>query len=1266
MKRAKGFGKSSQSSDILRLFAQAEAHQGVGRFQEAQTLYRQILTLQPEHPQALQNLGGLLCVLGNPVEGEELLSRLVSLKPQDPTAYYNLGLAQESLQDFVQAETSYTRAVELSPNFAEAHNNLGNLALRQNHFAQAQTHFQKAVFLKPTFAEAHYNLGNTLLQLGQQQNIQAIITEAETAFRQAIVLKPDFVDGHYNLGSALLELGQRQGSISKLTEAEARFRKALALQPELHKARCNLGLAFAEMGQFSAARVCYDQALAQAPNDTATHNNRSHLLLLLGDFRAGWLDFERHWQAQSHRHFTQPYWDGSPLSGKRILLRAEHGLGDAIQFIRYAPLVKALGATVIVECRPAEERLFQTCQGIDQLVLEGDPLPEFDVHTALLNLPQIFRADLATIPAPPSYLSEPQICYFSEDLQDQLKTAPGLKVGVVWSPKQTLAIDYKRRCPLSCFAPLLQIPGLSWFSLYKGDQIDELAPYATQIVDIGSHVQDLADTAWAIAQLDLVITVDTSVAHIAGAMGKPTWVLLPFVPDWRWLLEREDCPWYPTARLFRQPHLGDWSTAIKKVESALGQPFAEKTVDPIFPLAKQYEQSGRVREAEDLYRQFLKKYPNHAQALQALGLLTLKLGDPFAAESSLQKAITLEPQNASLYVDLGLILEFQSRSAEAETSCLLAISIAPELPEAYNTLGNAQLAQGKLAEAEASYKQAIILNPTYAEAYCNLGNTLQEAGQYQAALDAYQHASTLQPSLIEAQANQAFIHLIRGEFEIGWQQYEWRWRTAGQHLTTFDGPLWQGEDLCGKRIFIYVEQGFGDTFQFIRYAQSLYENGATVIVMCRSGERRLLRNCTYIHQLLTQGESLPDFDYYVPLLSVPKILGTTLETIPAKIPYLQISNTHTPPEASQKQVQEASGFKIGLVWSASLLRFTDRKRGCPIQLFEGLFAVPELAWFSLYKGDQTGELAPYASQMIDLGTQFQDFADTAWAIQQMDLVITVDTAVAHLAGAMGKPTWVLLPHTADWRWLLEREDSPWYPTVRLFRQPNPGNWQAVIEAISVSLTDQFNLPDIKLVVRPHSLERQIPNTEVLRVYQLAVQNQEAGRLQEAATAFQHVLRMQPEHSDALNGLGLVYQELGDLSAAESMLRQAMLLRPTEPHYHFNLSLVLANQGKVQEAEVACQKAVSLDPEFAEALNTLGNLFASQGKFDASQKSYRRALVLRPDFAGTLNNLGNVLVAIGDQTEALACYEKALQIKPDLADAVNNRNYLLARIKTEGL
>jgi tetratricopeptide (TPR) repeat protein len=1271
VKQPKGFGKqptlpTPKRSEVPKLFAKAANLQQAGKLRDAETLYRQILQVQPDHQETLQNLGALLCLLGAPAAGEVFLTQLVALRPDLVLAHYNLGVAQESRQKWSEAQTSYRQALSIDPKFAEGHNNLGSVLFQQGQLTEAESCFRQALALDLHLADAHYNLGSLLVEVGQQENQIDAFQEAQTHLRHALLQKPDFADAQYNLGNAFLEIGQRQSDRSKLAEAEACFRQALTLNPQLLKARCNLGLALAEMGHFEVAKVCYDQTLSLDPEEISTHNNRSHLLLLLGDFQEGWQSFDYHWQAHIARNFPQPLWDGSDLQGKTILLWAEFGFGDAIQFLRYAPLVKALGARVVVECRSVESRLFEICSGIDQLIVQGEPLPDFDVHLPLLGLPKVFQTDLASIPATVPYLFPPTSTQIPEAIQEQLKTAPGLKVGLVWSPKLTLAIDYKRQCPLAEMRNLFALSEISWFSLYKGNQSEDLIDFP-QITDVGAHCEDFADTAWAISQLDLVITVDTAVAHLAGALGKTTWLLLPFVPDWRWLLGRSDSPWYPTVCLFRQPSVGDWHSVVTSVGLVLQERTgATETPEPLLVLAAQYQQVGQLRDAQITYQQFLATQPNHVGALQNLGLIFYYLEDPFSAEPLLRRALELQPDGLT-YRNLGLVLESQNRSAEAEASCLEAIRLDPQLPEAYCALGSTQMSQGKLSEAEVSYRQAIALKEDYSEAQCNLGNTFIELKQYDNALKAYQKALEIQPDLANANANQAYPYLIQGDFKNGWEKYEWRWQVASSRPRPFEQPLWNCEDLTGKRIFVHAEQGFGDTFQFIRYLKLLKQSGARILMECRAPEYSLLQNYSELSQLLVRGEPLPDFDFQVPLLSLPGIVGTTLQTIPAEIPYLEPSGSCQLPEDLQERVKTTEGFKIGFVWTASTLRFTDRKRACPLALLGQLFALPGLTWFSLYKGELAGELEAFP-RIVDLGSHFQDFTDTAWAIAQLDLIITVDTSVAHLAGAMGKPTWVLLPFAPDWRWLLDREDSPWYPTMRLFRQPSFDNWKAVIESLGAALCERFGLSETIIIEAVQSSLSTVPEAflEEQRAYHLAMQNQESGRLPEAINIYQKILQSKPEHSEALNNLGMLYHELGDLVKAEPLLRKAATLKPDNAYFHFNLSLALLGQGNLEQAELACTQAVLVNPSFAEALNTLGNIQASQGKLDQAESSYRRAIALRPDFAGTLNNLGNVMNEKGDFESALSCYEQALSMKPDLEDALQNRNRLLAKTNWQSL
>lgn len=637
MKQSKGFGKqsapASKRSEVPKLFAKAANFQHAGKLREAESLYRQILQVQPEHQETLQNLGGLLCLLGAPAAGEVFLTQLVALQPDAVLAHYNLGIAQAARQKFSAAEASYRKALALDPNFAEIHNNLGSALLHQGQLTEAEACFRQAFALDPHLPDVDYNLGSVLVEIGQQENRIDSFQEAEIHFRHTLLQNPDFADAHYNLGNALLEIGQRQCVIETLEEAEACFRQALSLNPQLLNARCNLGFVLAEMGYFDVAKTCYDQTLSLDHEETSTHGYLSQLLLLSGNFQAGWQSFDYYWQTQIARSFAQSLWDGSDIQNKTILLWADCGFGDAIQFLRYAPLVKALGARVLVECRPIEVRLFKTCPGIDQLILQGEPLPEFDVHMSFIGLPSIFQTDLDTIPKALPYLFPPKQTQIPEAIQAQLQTASGLKVGLVWSPELAAGSDYKRLCPLAQMQDLLLLPEISWFSLHKEQQSEELTDFP-QILNVGTYCADFADTAWAISQLDLVISVDTAIAHLAGALGKTAWVLLPFVPDWRWLMGRSDSPWYPSIRLFRQPSFGDWSSVIISISLVLqARTNASEPPEPLLVLANQYQQLGQLQEAQIAYRQLLEILPDHPDALQNLETICYSLGDLPAAKT---------------------------------------------------------------------------------------------------------------------------------------------------------------------------------------------------------------------------------------------------------------------------------------------------------------------------------------------------------------------------------------------------------------------------------------------------------------------------------------------------------------------------------------------------------------------------------------------------------------------------------------------------------
>jgi tetratricopeptide (TPR) repeat protein len=612
----KGFGSAPQPNDrtsqiqrAQQLFSQAVQQHQSGRLVEAETSYQQAIELQPKFVDAHYNLGHLLLQLGKHAEAEASYRTAVSLRPNFFEAQYNLGdlllqigriteaelqfrlalslrpdaaraynglgislwqQAQTAPERLVEAEAAYRQAVALDPGYLDAWNGLGAVLTVQKKLGEAYTAFLRAVSLNPSLATSRYNLGNVCLEEGKLKE-SAKLVEAEASFRVARSLQPDSSEIHDGLGSALLEQSRVKQSAAPLVEAELFLRQALSINPKHTEAHFNLSGVYLEQGRLDEAERCLRQAIALKTDMADAHAGLACVLLMQGNFSEGWQEYEWRWRTKmmGTRQFLQPKWDGSDLQGRTILLWAEQGHGDAIQFIRYAALVKAMGAIVILECRPPEFRLFQSCPSIDHLLTTGEPLPSFDFHVPLMSLPRLLGTTIETIPNQIPYLSATAPCLMPEEVQDHLRLAAGLKIGLVWSPKLSFSLDFKRRYHLEQLATLFEVPGLSWFSLQKGTQGDELERYGQRVIDLGFHFEDFADTACAIEQMDVVITVDTSVAHLAGALGKETWVLLPFAPDWRWLLDREDSPWYPSVSLFRPPALGDWQSVVAQLKKSL-------------------------------------------------------------------------------------------------------------------------------------------------------------------------------------------------------------------------------------------------------------------------------------------------------------------------------------------------------------------------------------------------------------------------------------------------------------------------------------------------------------------------------------------------------------------------------------------------------------------------------------------------------------------------------------------------------------------------
>jgi tetratricopeptide (TPR) repeat protein len=502
--------------------------------------------------------------------------------------------------------------------------------------------------------------------------------------------------------------------------------------------------------------------------------------------------------------------------------------------------------------------------------------------------------------------------------------------------------------------------------------------------------------------------------------------------------------------------------------------------------ALEQHRAGELVLAEHLYRQVIDAEPNNAHAWHLLGALAGDQGDAALAIECLNKAIRLAPTEAIPYYNLGRVFQRQEKMQDAVSCYLQALKLKPDYVEACGNLGLSLEKLGQLEAAESWLRRGVDLNLERAEGYYKLGTFLRTHGRYDEAIACLRRTLDLDPSYADAQNNlgncflcqyrldealecfrkaialdpnsiahwnQAALLLLKGDFEHGWPEYEWRFPKGAVKLQEVPGERWNGQNVEGKTVLLLAEQGLGDTIQFVRYARLVQRLDARVILGCQQPLVKLLQGFCGVGHLLTEGQTPPAFDYYTPLLSLPRIFGTTLSSIPADTPYLFADPSLI--SMWQSRLASLSGFRIGVNWRGRTGLDQSTVRDIPLELMASLAEVPGIQLISLQKGPGEKDLKARGDlPIIDLGdfdTNHGAFMDTAAIMKNLDLVITSDTAVPHLAGALGVPVWIALPFLPEWRWLLNRSESPWYPSMRLFRQKAPGCWKGVFEEISTEL-----------------------------------------------------------------------------------------------------------------------------------------------------------------------------------------------------------------------
>lgn len=795
-----------------------------GALGPAEEIYRKILAIEPKSADALHLLGVISYQAGSYDASLDLINRAIELNPHEAAFYCNKGNALKELRqlhlalhnydksikikpDYSEAYSnrgntlrelkkldaaiaSYDKAIGLNPDYAEAYSNKGNALYEQNKFDAAIAIYDKAISLSPGFAEAHYNRGLALQELRQYSaavasyeraiDLRSDYAEAFSnrgsalkqldrpdaaiiSYTKAISLRPDYAEAYYNRGLALQELRQLAAAVDD-------YDKAISLRPDYAQAYSNRGNALKELRRLAAAIVSYERAISLKPDFAEANWNKSLLFLLNGNFEDGWTLYEWRWKVERSneikRNFSKPLMlVGDTRLNGFALLHAEQGLGDTIQFCRYVEMVAGLGAKVILEVQKPLLRLLKDLPGVWSLIAKGDPLPEFDFHCPLLSLPLAFKTDLESIPCATSYLkAEPQrVAYWMERLKSDK-----FKVGIAWQGGQS-KIDIGRSFDIRLFRKIASLPNIQLISLQKNFGSEQLKslPVGMAVTDLGEDLDAdgaFLDTAAVMMSLDLVITSDTAIAHLAGALGVKVWVALKFVPDWRWMLERSDSPWYPSMTLYRQQSIGDWKAAFDAIEHDLKQlaktatSMALRTAHvattiPTIHEAIALHQQGKLASADTIYRLIIAGEPRNASALHLLGVIAYQTGNSQASLDLINKAIEVSPNEAAFYSSKGLVLRKMGKLRPAVESYDEAISLRPDYAEAFLNRGVALQELKQLDTAAASYDSAIRLQPEFAEAHSNKGNILQELNQFNAAITCYDKAISFKPNFADAHLN---------------------------------------------------------------------------------------------------------------------------------------------------------------------------------------------------------------------------------------------------------------------------------------------------------------------------------------------------------------------------------------------------------------------------------------------------------------------------------------------------------------------------------
>jgi tetratricopeptide (TPR) repeat protein len=675
---------------------------------------------------------------------------------------------------------------------------------------------------------------------------------------------------------------------------------------------------------------------------------------------------------------------------------------------------------------------------------------------------------------------------------------------------------------------------------------------------------------------------------------------------------------------------------------------------------------GRSDEALSCVDRCLRAEPTNVGDLCNRAVLLTKLMRREEALACLDEILAHNPKRIDILIKRAQLLHNLGRRDDALQCAHQAVSAAPLDLSALNMRGMILDDLERREEALTDFLTILKIDPNNCDAITNRGIIHGRSGQFRKALACYDRSLSLHPDQANAFYNRAVIRLVLGDWQQGFAEFECRWKLfphEAQRLRQL-APLWTGrQDLSGKTILLHHEQGYGDTLQFSRYASLVRQLGARVILAVPAALKKLIETLPDSPQVVCEGEPVPAHDYHCPLMSLPLAFGTTPSNVPAPVPYLRADPSAV--RLWSERLGSRTRPRIGVVWSGRQFPPINYARDISLDAVRSLFSL-QADFICLHTDITASERAQLASlsNVSWAGQDLKDFADTAALIENLDLVISVDSAVAHLAGALGKPVWLMNRFASCWRWLLERLDSPWYPTMRLFRQPSLGDWAAVVRDVlfaGAAFVHEYSAGRVRRSARiPSSMVTKTPNLSVL--LQAALDQHNGGQLMGAIDAYRRILTFFPDQFDALHYLGVALAQLKKFDEALEPLSKARSIRPKDAVLHNHYGNVLAGLSRHAEAIESYERAIICDGGLADSHYNRGIALMALGQTEAAVACNTEASRLNPDYSQAYNNRGVVLSDLGRLEEALADYERAISVRPEFVDAWVNHSDLLRRVR----